>query len=334
MTAFGDLVAQYRKAAVPWLSQEGLARAIAVDTKTISNIERGTVQWPQKDTVRRLVDHFGLTGDARKEFEAAARQRDAPWTVERAVLAGPPRGDNPHTWLAFIVATLDERGVAAARAAVGQWQARTAVDGSWLDWVDRLLELTGEGRLPRATQRPLPASDPSVFLAREQETASLAGFLDRVRQGRGGLTLIMGPSGIGKSRLAAKVLPGWTSDCRTEWVTLDRGEAGYQGWRRLLSPLWATVRRTELAPASLAAQSRRLNDILLPGPGQAARRFFRGEVAAAIAALLAQVSVTRPVVLVIDDAQRGGISSDQLLLEVARRVNAFSVGISAAFRPD
>jgi hypothetical protein len=225
--------------------------------------------------------------------------------------------------------------VAAARSALDQWQSRAAVEESWLAWADRLLTLTAEGRLPRDTQRPLPASDPGGFLAREQESISLRSFLDRVEHGRGGLALLLGPSGIGKSRLAARVLADRKSDGRAEWITLDRGEAGYQGWRRLLRPLWAMVRRTELAPASLLVHGPGLDDILLAEPGaERAPWPLPGDVAEAITALLAQVARRKPIVLVIDDAHRGGISSDQLLLDVARRVNTDRVGLIAALRPD
>src|SRR5439155_14169687 len=46
------------------------------------------------------------------------------------------------------------------------------------------------------------------------------------------------------------------------------------------------------------------------------------------------IAARQPLVLVIDDAHRGGASSDHLLLDVARRVNAADVGLIAALRPD
>lgn len=46
------------------------------------------------------------------------------------------------------------------------------------------------------------------------------------------------------------------------------------------------------------------------------------------------MAARQPLVLVIDDAHRGGTSSDHLLLDVVRRVNAGPVGIIVALRPD
>ena len=118
-------------------------------------------------------------------------------------------------------------------------------------------------------------------------------------------------------------------------MTFDRGEAGYQGWRRLLAPLWIMLRRTELAPTGLLAHAAILDDILLADTqdGLMGRR-FPGEVAAAVAAMLIHLARRQPLVLVIDDAHRGGATSDRLLLDVTRLANAHGVGLVAALRPE
>jgi predicted ATPase len=181
----------------------------------------------------------------------------------------------------------------------------------------------------------LPADDPTSCVGRHKEAADLSGFLDRVQRGRGGLALILGPSGSGKSRLITRALADGLAGSHAEWITLDRDEAGYLEWNRLLAPLWTTVRRSELAPASLLPHAPVLDDILLVGSdsGLAGRRFV-GEVAAAVAALLVHEALRKPLVLVIDDAHLGGITFDHLLLGVARRVNASHVGLIAALRQD
>ena len=74
---------------------------------------------------------------------------------------------DPHEWLSFIVSTLDELGVAAARSTVADWQGRGPVDAAWLSWVDDLIRLTAEGRLPPVARRPLPAVGGDPFLDRE-----------------------------------------------------------------------------------------------------------------------------------------------------------------------
>ena len=75
------------------------------------------------------------------------------------------------------------------------------MDAAWLSWVDKLIRLTAEGRLPPVASRPLPAVDGGPFLDREQQAAELNEFLNRITQGRGGLALVAGPAGIGKSCL-------------------------------------------------------------------------------------------------------------------------------------
>ena len=61
---------------------------------------------------------------------------------------------------------------------------------------------------------------------------------------------------------------------------------------------------------------------------------FPGEVAAAVAAMLVHMAKRQPLVLVIDDAHRGGASSDRLLVDVTRLASAHGVGLVAALRPE
>jgi tetratricopeptide (TPR) repeat protein/transcriptional regulator with XRE-family HTH domain len=60
------------------LTQEELAGAAGVSPRAISDLERGMVATPHKDTVRLLADALGLGGWTRVEFEAAARGPSAP----------------------------------------------------------------------------------------------------------------------------------------------------------------------------------------------------------------------------------------------------------------
>jgi len=276
----------------------------------------------------------------RKDFETVAQGRspvsESPHVACDDVIPASARfSGDPHEWLSFTVSTLDELGVAAARSTVADWQGRRPVDAAWLSWVDDLIRLTAEGRLPPVARRPLPAVGGGRFVDREGQAAKLNDFLDRVEQGRGGVALVVGPAGIGKSRLLVTVLAGRLGSIHVEWVTFDRGEAGYQGWRRLLAPLWVMLRRTELAPASLLTHAAILDDILLVGSdNELIGRRFPGEVAAAVAAMVIHAAKHQPLVLVVDDAHRGGASSDRLLLDVASQVNACGVGLVATLRPD
>lgn len=327
----GELLRRHRDAAS--LTQEELGQKARVGTHTIADIENGRSPKPHARTVSRLVTALELTGADLEEFKAAARGAAGP-PGQPPATAGPPGDGDPRAWLAFIVAALENRGVAAARSAALLWQQRESPDEAYLEWVRRLAELAEQGRLRPVTQRPLPTGDHGLFLGRHEQAASLTGFLERVRQGRGGLALVFGSSGIGKSRLISQVLSG-VDDSHAEWVTLGRGEAGYQGWRRLLAPLWTNLRRTEILPVSVLPHARTLDDIVLPdGDTQVPDRYLQWEVADAIAALTARIARHKPLVIVMDDAHRGGINADRLLLDVAQRINACPVGIIAAVRPD
>ena len=57
------------------LTQEELAEAAGLSTRTVSDLERGVNRRAQKDTARLLADALGLTGPVRARFEALARGR-------------------------------------------------------------------------------------------------------------------------------------------------------------------------------------------------------------------------------------------------------------------
>jgi transcriptional regulator with XRE-family HTH domain len=59
------------------LTQEELAAAASLSTRSVSDLERGVNQTARKDTARLLADALKLTGRARAEFEAVARGRVA-----------------------------------------------------------------------------------------------------------------------------------------------------------------------------------------------------------------------------------------------------------------
>ena len=57
------------------LTQEELAGAAGLSPRAVSDLERGVVTIPHRDTVRLLAEALHLSGPARAEFEAAARGR-------------------------------------------------------------------------------------------------------------------------------------------------------------------------------------------------------------------------------------------------------------------
>ena len=69
----GELLRELRIQAQ--LTQEELAEAARVSQRAVSDLERGIIRAPRKDTVRLLADALNLTGEARHTFEATARGR-------------------------------------------------------------------------------------------------------------------------------------------------------------------------------------------------------------------------------------------------------------------
>jgi transcriptional regulator with XRE-family HTH domain len=57
------------------LTQEELAEAAGISTRSVSDLERGITRTTRKDTARLIADALGLSGSDREMFEATARGR-------------------------------------------------------------------------------------------------------------------------------------------------------------------------------------------------------------------------------------------------------------------
>jgi transcriptional regulator with XRE-family HTH domain len=86
---FGGLLRRLRTDA--GLTQEELAGAAGVSTRSVSDLERGINLTARKDTARLLADALGLTGPVRARFEAAARGRTVPGGAETGRVAAAMR---------------------------------------------------------------------------------------------------------------------------------------------------------------------------------------------------------------------------------------------------
>ena len=73
---FAGLLRKLRTEA--WLTQEELAEAAGLSSRSISDLERGVNLTARRDTVRLLADALHLLGPARAQFEAVARGRAVP----------------------------------------------------------------------------------------------------------------------------------------------------------------------------------------------------------------------------------------------------------------
>ncbi len=123
-TAFGHRLKRLR--ASEGLTQEELAERAGVSARLVSDLERGAIQRPRRDTVRMLADGLRLTGAERDGFTATARG----WT-EGDTPGGPPLG---RTGLPLPPTSL-----------VGRSRELAAATSLLLQPETRLLTLTGPG---------------------------------------------------------------------------------------------------------------------------------------------------------------------------------------------
>jgi tetratricopeptide (TPR) repeat protein/transcriptional regulator with XRE-family HTH domain len=104
------------------LTQEELAEATGLSTRSVSDLERGVATTPHRDTVRLLADALHLTGQARAEFEAVARGRPvtsgayADGAVGAAAVRTLPRDIGSFTGRQRELGQLAEAAAAAAGA--------------------------------------------------------------------------------------------------------------------------------------------------------------------------------------------------------------------------
>jgi tetratricopeptide (TPR) repeat protein/transcriptional regulator with XRE-family HTH domain len=115
---FGGMLRRLRAGA--GLTQEELAEAAGLNSRTVSDLERGLAITPHKDTVRLLGDALRLGGSARVEFEAAARGHAGPGRARGGGVAAAtrtlPRDIASFTGRQLELAELAEAAEAAAGA--------------------------------------------------------------------------------------------------------------------------------------------------------------------------------------------------------------------------
>ena len=251
-----------------------------------------------------------------------------------------PLQEAVHRTLMRLYAALGRRG-----AALRQYQHCVAVLRRELGVepepeTKELYQQVLRGRPPRNTDQPplsgraeasvdelrhrpgIPAVE-TLLIGRERERARLQALLDDARRGRGGVVVIEGEAGIGKSRLLAElVMAAWQAALR---VLTGRCHASEQ-----ILPFgpWADALRAgriarddavlrELEPfqrADLAQLLPELGDPDCPPSSGDARRLFES-----ITRLLEAMAATTPTVLVLDDAHWADDMSLRLLAFVARR---------------
>lgn len=186
--------------------------------------------------------------------------------------------------------------------------------------------------------RPTPALP---FVGREREMESLRQAWQRAVRGQGGLVLIGGEAGIGKSRLAwefalhaetqgARLLTGATSS--PEGAPFQPVVQALRGAAPLLVSL--DVPRVWLGVASQAVTelSARLPDLPRPpdvDPGRERARLFES-----FAVCLIALAKARPLVVILEDLQWAGAASIDALQFITRRIVGHQICLVATYRED
>src|SRR3954462_9500107 len=190
----------------------------------------------------------------------------------------------------------------------------------------------GVGALQVNGSDAIASSGELPLVGRGRELSELMAALDEARAGRGGLVLITGDPGIGKTRLA-RTLGDQARDAGAV-VALARGWDGggapsYWPWLQVVRAV-AAERDDERLAADLGAGARWVAQIApevrervdLPASDEAAAESEQARFALfdAIAMFLRRVAADAPVVVLIDDLHTADLPSLLLLAFLARAI--------------
>ena len=172
-----------------------------------------------------------------------------------------------------------------------------------------------------------------LLVQREEELGAIERWLGDVKEGEGGIGLLEGPAGIGKTALL-RVVAQRAEEVGASVLRARGGELEHSAaWavaRELLLPGLAALDGAELwrgpaAPAAAVLDAAPAEE--WHGPDQAFR------VAYALTSVVIALAEQRPLVLLIDDAQWGDPSSLRWLEFLARRLDGVRVLVVLAARP-
>ena len=192
-----------------------------------------------------------------------------------------------------------------------------------------------------ATPAPYFFEEPMPWAGRRSEMEQLKGLIENLAQGEGGVVLIEGEPGIGKTRLVREWLTRYTPSGVQVWIGsahMVHSRTAYSVWRHLTRwGIWTpSVATTSLPARSIPLPSTVitlvLNQLEQSITREEAER-ARGQLFQAIRQVLIGQSKTAPLVLVIDNWQWADDLSRRLLLALLPMADEYPILFCILSRP-
>jgi DNA-binding SARP family transcriptional activator len=200
-------------------------------------------------------------------------------------------------------------------------------------------------RAEASTEQPGDAGPVQVpLVGRQEERAALVSHLEAAVNGLGGLVLVEGEAGVGKTRLLQELArdAGWR-DVQVLWghgretagiapfapwveaLQSDLSPLRLEQWAQLVEPIWLQVLRPLLPGLAAVAPN--------PAPPLEPER-ERERLVNAFAQLLAAWGRVMPLVLILEDLHWAGEDSLEVLAALSRRLPAHKVLVVGSYRGD